>query len=265
MKEKIDIGIPCGRNSESYVEFLAKTIELTISKDQEYELLLCVNQSGVDTKRLSKIKNSRLVVELHNKTSSIGHSMCLDLILKSSKTKYLVICDADVAFLGSNWDEKLLKEINDKTIMIGTEYHPTDGKIVNFPNVITCAINASIFKKLNISFVPPVNKINTNIKNSPWFGVCPGKELFLDTGCYLPQIFGENNYSWKTIKIVTPRYHDRIPFLKFMKKNMRGEEYQLDDEVICTHVGRSLTRNFHTDPIIIKWKNKVEAWINGKI
>jgi hypothetical protein len=265
LKEKIEIGIPCGRNSEHYVEFLAKTIDKTISKDQKYELLLCVNQSGVDTSRLKQIKKSRLVIEMHNKDSSVGHGMCLDLILKNSKTKYLVICDSDVAFLTYNWDEKLLRELDKKTIMIGTEYHPTDGKIVNFPNVITCAINTEVFKKLNISFMPPMKKIKVNSENASWFGVPLNKEIFLDTGCFLPQVLGENNYNWKTMKIVTPRYHDTIDSMKFMKNNMRGEEYQLNGVPICTHIGRSLTRSFEIDPAVLKWKERVREWFNGQV
>ena len=66
-------------------------------------------------------------------------------------TRYGILVDSDVAFLAQNWDQKLLSHLDDKTIMIGSEYHPTDGKIVDFPNVISCAIDVERFKSLEIS------------------------------------------------------------------------------------------------------------------
>ena len=102
-----------------------------------------------------------------------------------------------------------------------------------------------------------LEKIETTEKNSKWFGVSVGSKIFLDTGCHIPETLGENNYTWKTLKIVTSRYTDRIKDMKFMLPGMRGEEYQLDGIPICTHIGRSLTRDFKTDKLVANWKSRV--------
>ena len=217
--EKIQIGIPCGRNSEKYARFLCDSIERTISKNREYEIIIGINQSGVNKSELSQIKNSRIVTEIHNRDSSVGHGRCLDLILRNMNTRYGILVDSDVAFLAQNWDQKLLSYLDDKTIMIGSEYHPTDGKIVDFPNVISCAIDVERFKSLEISFIPSLNVLKASEKNASWFGVSVGQEIFLDTGCHLPEKIGPAGLKWKTMKIITPRYEDRIGLMKFMEKN----------------------------------------------
>ncbi len=263
--EKIQIGIPCGRNSESYVSFLVNSIEKTISDKTDYEFILGVNQQGVDLEFLRKIPNSIIVREIHDKDSSVGHGMCLDLIFRNMNTKYGVLVDSDVAFLAQDWDQKLLSELDDKTIMIGSEYHPTDGKIVDFPNVITCMFDVEVFKSLKVFFKPSTKTIFSNEKNHQYHGTKIGQKVYMDTGCHIPETIGPAGYSWKTLKIVSPRYSDRTSHMKFMKEGIRGEEYQLHGIPICTHIGRSLSRSFEKDPIVEKWKKRVGEWLDGKV
>lgn len=265
MKEKIQIGVPCGRNSEQYVKFLCSSIEKTLSGNFDHEFVFGVNQSGVDKHFLSQIKNAKIVERIDGKDSSIGHGLCLDLILENMNSKYGMFVDSDVAFLLPNWDLKLTNIIDGGVTMIGTEYHPTDGKIVNFPNVITCMYDTSVLQALDIRFKPSLKRVTVSDRTSPWYGVPEGTSIFLDTGCDIVEPMGMANAKWRTFKLISPRYKDSTGHLKFMLADMRGEEYQLDGVPICTHIGRSLTRSFETDPIVNRWKTRVEEWLGGKV
>jgi len=46
---------------------------------------------------------------------------------------------------------------------------------------------------------------------------------------------------------------------------MRGEEYQLNGEPLYTHIGRSSSRDFDTNPIVKKWVATVKDWINNAV
>ena len=265
VKKTIQIGIPCGTNSEMYVSFLISSIESTISGDFQHEYILGVNQRGVDFDRFKKIKNVKIVEDYQNSTSSKGHGHCLDLILKNMKSEYGMFVDSDVAFLEKSWDRILIDKLDKDCLMIGSEYHPADGKVVNFPNVITCLFRVKDLQDLNLTFVPELRSILPTEETAPWYGVSPGSSVYLDTGCHIAENFGRSGFKWKTMKIVTPRYKDRLPEMKFMKLGMRGEEYQVEGIPICTHIGRSLNRNFESDSIVISWKKRVKEWIDGKV
>ena len=48
-----------------------------------------------------------------------------------------------------------------------------------------------------------------------------------------------------------------------MKEGMRGEEYQLEGAPVLTHLGRSLTRNFHSNPAAKAWTTRVDEWLKN--
>jgi hypothetical protein len=50
----------------------------------------------------------------------------------------------------------------------------------------------------------------------------------------------------------------------FMTDEMRGEEHHLNGVPIFTHVGRSSARNFVHDPIIQRWRQRVEEWFSER-
>ena len=51
----------------------------------------------------------------------------------------------------------------------------------------------------------------------------------------------------KTLKYVTPSCADRGHLTQVLTSGTRGEEYHLNDQVILTHVGRSLSRGAEFD------------------
>lgn len=260
---KIQIGIPCGPNSEKFTLFLISSIEKTISRDFEFEYILGINQKGVNKDYFKNIKNLKIVEEFKGYPYQKGHGHCLDLILKNMDSEFGMFVDSDVAFLKQDWDKDLISKITDNKIIVGTEYHPTDGKLVDFPNVITCLFDTRKIKALNLSFIPHLKEIEANDENCHFYGVKPGQRVFLDTGCHIAKDIREAGFDGYTLKIVTPRYEDRVKDMAFMSMGMRGEEYQLDGVTICTHIGRSLSRSFERDPIVNGWKKRVVEWLNN--
>ena len=268
----IDIGIPAGFNSELYIDLLVRSCEKTKSEESEFNYILGVNDKRVDVNFFERmfqsleIKNYKVVVKYHDKSGiSDGHGKCLDLIMSNMESKYGVFLDSDVVLLSKGWEKLLLNELDSKHIMIGSEYHRRDGKIVKFPNVITCMFDVDKFKELEISFVPHLKKIKPVGKDAEYYGVKPGQVVFLDTGCHIAKEIRKKNLDGKILDIVSPRYPDTESSLKFMKIGMRGEEYQLRGIPISTHVGRSSSRSFKNDQNVIIWRKRIEEWFNGKV
>lgn len=264
----IDIGIPAGRNSEHYLRLLVSSIERYTSKKVEYNYIIGVNDRNVSCELIEnifqelKIENYSIVKNIQQKSGiSDGHGKCLDSILREMTSQYGVFFDSDVCVLVQDWDQKLINKLDEKNIIIGSEYHHTDGKIVNFPNVITCMFSVYDFKKLNISFVPKLRNITPDANNAHFYGVPKDQNVFLDTGCHICKDIRQAGYDGISLKIVSPRYPDTVNSMKFMKEGLRGEEYQLDGVPITTHVGRSSSRDFHNDPVINSWRQRIKEWM----
>ena len=262
------IGIPCGPNSELFVNFLLSTINKTIHNKKTTEIILGINKPGIKLDLITQgIKELNLrVVERHsNHQSSFGHADCLNLIFENMNAQWGFFLDADTAVLKKEWDLDLIGELTENTVMIGSEYYKNDGKMVKRPNVITCAFDIKTFKKLKIDFMPSMKTIVIDEKNKNIFGSPIGSKIFLDTGCDMIENLISSGYETKVLNIVSPRYPETNQNLKVLDLNQRGEEYHLSQKAISTHIGRSLSRDFNSDPIILNWKQKIIEWFDGQI
>jgi len=264
----LQIGIPCGPNSELFANFLLSTISRTITNSLKIEVLLGINKPGVQKDLItSNIKNLNIrFVERHSAhQSSAGHADCLNLITDHMTSRWGIFLDADVAILKKEWEIDLLNQLDNQVVMIGSEYHKNDGKMVRRPNVITCAFNVDVFKNLNIDFMPSMKSILTDENNQHIFGTKLDSRIFMDTGCDMIETIVTNGYETKVLDIVSPRYPETHKDLKVLDLNQRGEEYHLNGNALSTHIGRSLSRNFNSDPIVFSWKSKIEEWLSGQI
>ena len=264
----LQIGIPCGPNSESFANFLLSTINRTITNNTKVEVLLGINKPNIQKNLITAdIKNLNIkFIERHSlHQSSAGHADCLNLITEHMTSRWGIFLDADVAILKKEWEIDLLSQLNNHVVMIGSEYYKNDGKMVRRPNVITCAFDVDVFKKLNINFMPSMKSILINENNQHIFGAKIGSRIFMDTGCDMIKTLITSGYETKVLDIVSPRYIETHKDLKVLDLNQRGEEYHLDNVAISTHIGRSLTRNFNNDPIVFNWKSKIEEWLSGQV
>ena len=264
---KIQIGVACGSNCELYVNFLMKTIENTVSDKKRIEFILGINKPNVDRESLLKYKdvfNIKIIDALSNEHGSMGHGHCLDKILEQMSSEYGMIVDCDVAFLEKDWDVKLINELDDKKIIIGAATESNHHHYYNFPFTIMVLFKTKILKTLNVSFKPKLVDIILTEKNAKLFGREVGDKIHLDTAWQLPLKVKSAGYDGISLPLISPRYDHGRENMLFMKEGMRGEEHQLNGVPIFTHVGRSSTRLFSSDPIVIKWKKRVEEWLEEK-
>ena len=107
----LQIGIACGRNCESYVNFLLHSIKRTIDIDS-VEIILAINDDQVNLDLLKQsvveYKNIYFIDARNDAGYSLGHSYALDRLLHTFNSKYAMFIDSDIAMLTPDWDQKLL-------------------------------------------------------------------------------------------------------------------------------------------------------------
>jgi len=262
--EKIQIGIPCYLKSEPYVNFLIESIIKTVSDISRIEMILGVNKLGVNKSELlkySKEVNIKVVDAVAPEVGNRGHGYCLDKILETMTAKYGMFVDCDVAFLEKKWDEILMEKLNDNIVVVGGDTDPIHNHYKNFPSWIMMMFDVNIVKKCNISFMPANNKyVKLDENNCHLFNEKPGNTIHLDTSWELPYKLKVNNYDGIALPMLSPRLKSKN--MIFMKEGMRGEEYVLNGVPIATHVGRSMTRDFYTHEVVIKWRKEVIDWLS---
>jgi len=256
----IQIGISCEHNSKKYVDFLIKSVERTISNFDRVEFILGMNKPDLDYSDLQDKYPIKIVERITTKSGSQSHGKCLNKIFEHMDKKYGVIVDCDVVFLEKDWDMLLTDRLDDKNIIIGAEYIKTGHKYINFPMIIFCLFNTQIMKKIEMSFHAPLKNVIVTKATEHIYGHPKGTVLFADTGGNLPVITKRNGYDGIPMKMVKADTEES----KFMKSKMRGEEFQLNGTPVCSHVGRSTSRDFDTDQIIIDWKNRTEEYLCSK-
>ena len=97
-------------------------------------------------------------------------------------------------------------------------------------------------------------------KNCILFNESPGAVIHLDTAWELPYKLKSAGYDGEALPMVSPRLDKEK--IVFMTEDMRGEEHHLDGIPIFTHIGRSSSRSFLNDPVVIKWRQRVAKWFN---
>ena len=269
-KDKIQIAIPCGYNSEKYTKFLIDSIERTSSNEHDIEYLIGVNHAHVDLNLLASLMKSielrhdyKIIVKEDRYTGNIstGHGQCVDMITPHMNSKYGMIVDSDCAFLSKNWDIKFSSLINKEYPIIGTEYGLGDNHYSGNANVIICFFYTDVMKEIGMSWVPEMKNITINADNTHIYNRKVGDEIFLDTGSLLPKKLYENNLKSFYMPLLSPRIAETCHMLKFMTDDMRGDEHQIAGQPICTHLGRSSSRCFETNPEAQLWKKRVIEWL----
>tara|TARA_Y100000034_G_C6876479_1_gene400935 strand:- start:643 stop:1458 length:816 start_codon:yes stop_codon:yes gene_type:complete len=268
--ERIQIGIPCGYNSELYVNFLLDSIRKTISNTDRVQILLGQNKPGVDINYIVE-KNTdfdvKVIQAFSKDINSLGHAKCIDVLFEHMNLKYGMIVDCDVAFLEKNWDIKLLSELQNNKVVIGAGTSKEHHHYYNFPFTIMVLFEVEPLRKHAVSFEPYikngflVEKVLTK-EEAEIFGRKAGDKIKLDTAWQMPLKLKSNGYDGIALSLVTPRDHTSKD-IKFMTPEMRGEEQQLNGIPFFTHVGRSATRPFN-GPITSRWSQRVLEWIDGR-
>lgn len=266
--KKIQIGIPCGKNSEKYTRFLMDSINKTKSGENEIEFIVGMNQAGADLNLLNTLIEPIDKVKVvtsenqHSGAISEGHGKCADMIMKNMTSKHGMIVDADVAFLMKDWDIKLLPQITDKNIIIGTEYGRDDNHYWKNANVIVCLFDVNKLKETGFSWKGELEHITIDENTTNIYNRNIGEKVFLDVGSTLPKTLIDNGYTSEYLELLSPRISGSKHKLKFLLEEMRGDEYQLNGAPIFTHLGRSTSRCFDRNPDAQLWKKKILEWLS---
>lgn len=190
---------------------------------------------------------------------SRNHGKCLDIVFDRMCPDNLgMIIDCDVAMLKKDWDVTFEHALVGENVIIGTEY---DGaKYLGFPNVICAMFRTDVLKELDVSFVPEssgMTGIEGDLLDVYGYDDPDGGRrvsLILDTGSELPRKLKGAGYTGTPLQLYRPSVKEHVDRMKFMQAGMNGEEYQLDGEVYCSHIGRSYTRKFG--------QGVVERWVD---
>ena len=271
MSIKFDIGIACGKNSEPYLDFLLKTIDVTALNKHRY--IIGITNEDVNERliRKSLLDRDFQIVDFSRKThiGSKSHGECLNAVLDKMQSEYGCIIDCDCAMLDIGWDEYLVSKLNEKEVIIGAEYPFNSNKYLCFPNAIFSIFNVGIFKKLRISFLPKCDAANNvateriSVEESKIFNrdmaFHMSNFMHFDTGWEIPYKLKKNGYDGIPINLIWENKRKCIIVNKEPEGN--ADEFNLEGKTILTHIGRSSSRDFFTNKRTIVWRKEVSEYL----
>lgn len=153
-------------------------------------------------------------------TGEVAHGTGLNTLCKKVNTPFFSILDADAIWLKKDWDATLIRQLNDKVKIIGTQLLNRPDKPEDFPVVFAALFETQTFQKLNIDFTPQSS-----------FGIGVGNELrpkYLDSG-----------YRGEVIEMKNTRSYKQGPF-----KDIICAEYYLRGDynnIFACHFSRGST------------------------
>jgi glycosyltransferase involved in cell wall biosynthesis len=221
MKEKISILI-VNFNSSGFVGLSLYALS-KLTKNLYQVFIIDNGSSQGDYKNLLKISKDykNVFVERREKEfdmASMEHGTALNYLAKKVNTPYFSILDADATWLIKNWDEILIKRINDKVKLIGTQ--APAGKSQDFPLMFAILFETETFRKMNIDFRPK--------------DLSKGQ----DTGFEMREKYLKAGFIGENIEMKNTREYKDGPF-----NNLICGEYYLEgiDHIFASHFGRGST------------------------
>jgi len=203
-------------------DFIQNTLEL-LPKVTKNNYLIYILDNGSRIDDYNKLKN---IVRHYPEVTlerwetglrgSLAHGTAMNYLTSKVETPYFSILDSDAVWLKKNWDEILIKRLDDKIKIIGTQ---ADGlKHKDFPMVYAAFLESKAFKELKIDFRP--KDINRG----------------QDTGFEMREKYRAAGYEGLVLVGQNTREYKKGPFAR-----LTGVvEHYLEDnpEIIAVHFGR---------------------------
>ena len=127
-KEKKDVAkisiLTVNYNTSDFIDVMLYSFsKLTLSP---YKVVICDNGSEDKhlvalSKAAQKYENVEVIFRRQSTAGSIGHGEAMDILVSKVDTPYFVTMDSDAVFLLKNWDQHLIKRLNEKVKAIGTQ------------------------------------------------------------------------------------------------------------------------------------------------
>lgn len=263
----LDVVVICGTNAVSYIEFLIWSCRLTASNFDALRFIVGINDKDADLIRLEKLKNNcniKLVDAYSDEPNgSMSHGIALNKTFEHVESENVLFCDADVAFVQSEWDLMYQNALSDKIVAIGTAY-PTDyaansaaQKYVEFPNVIGSMFRTELLRRLRIDFCPAKQSSIKTDDEALAFKLPIGTLIARDTGWQLTKL---RQAGYESIAMAEYQSNDSEAVL-LTNPNIRGSEYHLNSVPLISHMGRSILRPFGQHEFAIAWEQRCRDWI----
>jgi|TARA_Y100000310_G_C20664019_1_gene806443 hypothetical protein len=277
----IDVICVCGKNALDYARLLKITGDLLVSGKHN------INWLAVSTPKFRDIPEGFTKVhdlEPSSSDSGIIHGEGLMAGAAASISEYILFSDVDVGILTKDWDDKLVKKMNEYDI-VGFEYGGGFEKVAyqEFPTITFCMLNSAKYKLLNVDLRQGKKLPTLKIKSQRLADIYAhkkGSNLLLETGWRLPFRYKRAGFKGLPMKKIMPSSKKCI--LKFVKTSSykRSEEryiarrtgsldfvqheFYLDDEIFATHLRRSRKYHFGHRVATI-WIEKIRQYIYKSI
>lgn len=186
----------------------------------EYDVFIIDNGSKLDDYlKLKKICDRYNNVFLErwetDLRGSVAHGTALNYLVDKVKTPFFSILDADATWLIKNWDEILVKRINNSVKIIGTQ--APEPKPQDFPLMFAILFETKTFKSLNIDFRPK------NLK------------AMQDTGFEMREKYLKAGFIGENIQMKNTRNYKTGPFGELLVAEFYLNE---DKNIFASHFGR---------------------------
>lgn len=217
MEKKISVLI-VNFNSADFIGLSLRSLKkLTKS---EYDVFIIDNGSRLsDYLKLKKIcsKYHNIFLERWETDlrGSVAHGTALNYLANKVKTPFFSILDADATWLIKDWDEILIKKINDSIKVIGTQ--APEPKPQDFPLMFAILFETKAFKGLNVDFRPKDLK------------------AMQDTGFEIREKYLKAGFVGKNIQMRNTRKYKDGPFGRLLVAEFYLDE---DKEIFASHFGR---------------------------
>lgn len=256
--EQIDVGIPCMRGFEEFLYICIYTMINTAKYPDRLHFYIGIdfNDQPLSQKvRLNRIKEivptaDIEIIQTNYPRSSLSHGIVLNRVYQKFTSQFGMVLDSDIAFICPEWDGKLLHELNEKTLLIGSPYNDSR-HYRGFPCAYFLFFNHMETKTLNIDFRPP----NWNLPEPPPFvkvtpQICKkynlpinATEIRLDTGSDWFEKFYNH-------KLSASCFTNR-------KEKKLGIQYNLHNVPMIVHHDNSTQGKHPINKIIKSWLTKL--------
>ena len=234
-KEKIEVIVPCGQNSDQYVAKYIKSALETCSDDYELVFSLGINNYPAFDFDLLKFVTTYATIKMKTvntdtEPGSVGHALVLQSLYDDVDADYCLVADCDLLMLKKHWDKIMVSKLSNDTVIVGTDYYQFSNlpKYVNFPALVLAIFKKGLLEQHKISFMPHENKgahLITTQEEAVAYGRPRGSNVYLDVGYQFPlklRPFGYNGYCIQftkpTVLGAGQEFHfERQPFVTHMK------------------------------------------------
>lgn len=277
---EIDLFTFINTNSYDFANLLRETGELTKSGKHD------IYWKCVLSNRAKKIpKGFECIADNDSKAScpSMRHAIAIHEAIQKATSDYIIISDADIALTYKNWDDEVIKILNEGRSCFGTPNSSNEHGEQDFPNVPFFAFKKEIIQKVDLDFRPMLNERNDVLRvkavKEKMNGRGIGDMVFFETGCKLSSNFEKAGLKSKCLCMEV--VHPESPKIKLPSLNLKQKinsrsiglhckriyhnqlmEFHHNNNLFLTHIGNSTNQEF-TSEDVQSWKNRIEYYLKS--